>query len=344
MYYFNRRICCNVIKRFTFNPFSAVQPKRFYTTTKGFCFIFNKQQLKICMLKYLLVGFLFLSSYNNAQAQTSISGSFEHNGITRTYSLYIPASCTSGTAVPLLLSLHGFGKSGEYNAKQRGFNAIADTANFIVAYPDGTKEHLTKQRFWNYGNIMGSKVDDAGFLQTLIDSITARYSINTKRIYCVGMSNGSFMSYLLACHTTRFAAIGAVTGSMSIKMFDACKPAKPIPIIHIHGTADPLNPYKGNSTMKAVEEVVQFWAAENKCNPQPVIIPINNTDTKDGTTAERVIYTGGTSGHSVELIKVNKGGHTWPGKKVFTLNGKTCMDFDAGVEIWRFLRQYEKVD
>lgn len=295
----------------------------------------------LTLLRTLLLALLAQPVFS----QTVISGSFDHGGITRTYSFYVPASYVPGEPVPLVLNLHGLGTDGTYQMEKRDFRPIADTANFIVVHPDGSYEQLTNQRFWNYGNVAGSTVDDVGFLEALIDTISAHYSINPNRVYSAGMSNGSFMTYYLACQTDRFAAIGTVTGSMSTEMSANCSPSHPTPSIHIHGTSDGINPYTGTSTMTAVEDVSLFWANQNGCNTVPVAQVIPDIDPDDDATAERFIYTGGINGHTVERFKVTGGGHTWPGADVFTLlGGNTCMDFSASIEIWRFFSQYERMD
>lgn len=285
---------------------------------------------------FLITSVLLMLS---AQAQTTISGSFVHGGITRTYSFYVPASYTPGTPVPLVIGLHGTGSSGADFAQNRDFRPIADTANFIMVHPDGST--MLGIKFWNYGSILGSTVDDVGFLEALIDTISADYSINPQRIYCTGMSNGSFMAYYLACQSSRFAAIGSVTGSMSVDMYDECDPQHPIPVLHIHGTEDDTNPYEGTSTMKGIDETVLFWVNENNCNPVPVVTAIPNINTSDNATATKYLYSGGINGNTVELFKVTGGGHSWPGWPVAGSSEPTCMDFDACKEIWRFFSQYE---
>lgn len=290
------------------------------------------------MKSYCILA-LLICLFGSVSAQTTVSGSFVHGGITRTYSFYVPASYVPGNPVPMVIGLHGLSSSGADFAQNRDFRPIADTANFIMVHPDGSTMFGVK--FWNYGNILGSTVDDVGFLEALIDTISADYSINQQRIYCAGMSNGSFMAYLMACQTNRFAAIGTVTGSMSVDMYDDCNPQNPIPVLHIHGTDDSTNPYAGTSTMKGIDDTNLFWVDQNNCNPVPVVTAVPNTNTSDNATAERYLYSGGTNGKTVELFKVTGGGHTWPGWPVSGSSGNTCMDFDACKEIWRFFSQYE---
>jgi polyhydroxybutyrate depolymerase len=285
----------------------------------------------------IFISILGLTISTNAQ---NINGSFVHGGITRTYSFYVPASYNASQPVPLVLNLHGYTSNGSQQSLYANFQAIADTANFIVVHPDGTIEPTTSQRFWNFG-ILGSTVDDKGFLEALVDTISAHYAINQSRVYSVGMSNGGYMSYALACQSSRFAAVGSVTGSMSIQMYNSCNSLSAIPTIHIHGTSDNVVPYAGNTTSKAVEDVSLFWATRNGCNLTPAITAVPNTNTTDGATAERYLYSGGTNGHTVELFKVTGGGHTWPGGIPLPSNGNTCQDFSASKEVWRFFSQHQ---
>jgi polyhydroxybutyrate depolymerase len=293
----------------------------------------------LALLK-LLSPTLFAFALGYTQAQTTVHGSFIHGGINRTYSFYVPASYVPGNAVPLVIGLHGTSSSGEQFAQHRDFRPIADTANFIMVHPDGST--LFGVKFWNYGNVLGSTVDDVGFLEALIDTISAQYTVNPDRIYCTGMSNGSFMCYALACQSNRFAAIAGVTGSMSVNMYNNCNPLRPIPTMHIHGTEDGINPYPGNSTMKAIEAVTLFWVNQNNCDTTPIISSVPDNEPNDEATAEHYLYANGIHGHTIELFKVIGGEHTWPGSPMPGASDIVCMDFDARAEIWRFFSQYEK--
>lgn len=291
------------------------------------------------MIKRLLIVAIVTITAFNTSAQTTINGSFIYGGIIRTYSFYVPASYVPGNAVPMVIGLHGTSSSGSEFAQYRDFRPIADTANFIIVNPDGST--MLGISFWNYGNVFGSTVDDVGFLEALIDTISNQYTINPNRVYCTGMSNGSFMAYALACQSDRFAAIAGVTGSMSVNMYNSCNPVRPIPTMHIHGTEDAINPHTGTSTMKAIEDVTLFWVNQNNCNITPTVTSIPDIDPNDDATAERYLYENGINGHTVEYFKVTGGGHSWPNSPMPLSTEFTCMDFDACSEIWRFFSQYE---
>lgn len=288
----------------------------------------NMKQL-FFILSILISGIQF--------AQTTVNGSFVHNGLTRTYSFYVPAIYDGTQAVPLILNLHGYTSNGAQQSAYGNFKPIADTANFIIVHPNGTLDG-TSNRFWNLAYTPGS-VDDVGFLEALIDTISASYNINNARVYSTGMSNGGFMSYRLACESNRFAAIASVTGSMTTLAPSNCSPVRPTPVMQIHGTLDPTVPYNGGGGMLSVANVLNYWATFNNCPTPATMTNVPDINTGDGATAEHYVYDPGTNGVTMELFKVIGGEHTWPGASINV--GVTCQDFSASKEIWRFFSQYE---
>lgn len=283
----------------------------------------------------LLLVFL-IGGAASTSAQTTITGSFLHNGIVRDYRLYIPAIYNPANPVPLVFNLHGYTSDNLQQELYGDFRAIADTANFLVVHPNGTLD-LQGNRFWNTFGV--SAVDDLGFLSALLDTISTQYSIDADRVYSTGMSNGGFMSYDLACfRSERFAAIASVTGSMLLSRFTSCAATHPTPVMQIHGTADGTVNYNGGSGIAGIEELVNYWVQFNSCSPTAAFTPVPDVNTTDGCTAEHYVYTGGDAGSTVEFFKILGGGHTWPGA-VFQI-GVTNQDFSASKEIWRFFSQY----
>lgn len=292
-------------------------------------------------MKYLHIVSLCLFLSFHAYSQQTIVSTITHGGLTRDYRLYIPKNYNPSKAAPLVLNLHGLTSNAIQQEFYGDFRPIADTAGFLICHPNGTVSVTTGLTFWNVGLAAGENVDDVGFIEALIDSLSAKYNIDSKRIYSTGMSNGGFMSYLLACASTRFAAIASVTGSSTPLIDIKCKTANAIPIMEIHGTADQTVPYNGTTGIKAIPELVSYWANKNSCNPTPQIIAVPNTNTTDGATAEQHIYKTAAGRNLVEHFKVIGGAHTWPGAS-FPI-GVTCQDFSASREIWRFFSQYSLI-
>jgi len=291
------------------------------------------------MLKHILSLLTVVLTPVLVSAQTTFTGAIRFGGTVRDYRLYVPRAYTGAQPVPLLLNLHGYGSNNVEQEQYGDFRAIADTANFLVLHPNGTVD-AAGNRFWNNFVPPGSGgPDDVAFLAALIDSVSARYRVQPSRVYSTGMSNGGFMSYDLACQLSpRIAAIASVTGSMIASRLDACAPVRPVPVLQIHGTADGLVPYLGNGVFLPIPTVINSWVQRNGCNPTPIITPVPDINTTDGSTAERQLYTGGRNGSVVELYRIIGGGHTWPGAPINT--GVTNRDINASREIWRFLRPY----
>lgn len=290
-------------------------------------------------MKKTLFIFFFISCLYTLKAQTTIIDSIYVGSQYRSYRLYVPAIYTGATARPLILNLHGYTSNALQQQQYSNFMPIADTANFLMVYPNGT--YSSGQRFWNAG-LSPTLVNDIAFLSALIDSLDLTYNINLNRVYSTGMSNGGFMSHTLACElSNRITAIASVTGGIFTSQYGAnCHPMRPVPVMQIHGTSDATVPYAGNMSqgMMPIDSVVRYWRKKNGCNPTATFSNVPNTSTTDGCTAEHYLYNNGTSGSTVELYKIINGGHTWPG---FPFGGiGTNMDINASKEIWRFFNKY----
>ncbi|MEZ5196291.1 MAG: T9SS type A sorting domain-containing protein [Bacteroidales bacterium] len=265
--------------------------------------------------------------------------SIAHDGIQREYILYIPASCSAKFPVPLLINYHGYGSNAGEQMVYSNFRPVADTAGFLIVHPEGTLFNGTSH--WNVGGwTVGSTADDVGFTDALLDSLLALYNIDENKIYATGMSNGGFMSFLLACQlSSRITAIASVTGSMTPETYTNSNPQHPMPILQMHGTSDPVVPYNGASWTYSIDDAMEYWVDYNACNPTPSITALPDLDPNDGSIVEHIVYEGGNNGVAVEHYKIIGGGHTWPGS-VINLPG-TNYDINASAEIWKFFSRYD---
>lgn len=168
----------------------------------------------------------------------------------RPVTVNVPASYAPGKAAPLLILLHGYSASGAIEDAYLGVAAEADKRGFLYAHPDGTVDSQGN-RFWNASDAccnldpVPSKVDDSAYLSKLVADISARYTVDPKRVYFFGHSNGGFMSYRMACeHADKIAAIVSLAGAMPADT-SKCNPAAPVAVLEIHGTADTVIDYNG---------------------------------------------------------------------------------------------------
>lgn len=272
-----------------------------------------------------------------ARAQTTIIDSFQCDGVSRSYRLYVPANYVASAQHPLILNMHGLGSDATQQQYYSYFMPIADTAQFLMVYPQG----LTAQGFtyWNCGIPLTPPTNDVKFLSALIDTMAKRYTVDLHRVYATGLSMGGYMSYYLALHLPgRITAIASVAGSMDPAIYPPAAPTRGIPVMQVHGTADGTVPYNGYANGIHIDTLVQYWVRANGCTATPVQTAVPDVNTTDGCTATHYVWSGGTAGATVELYKVTGGGHTWPG--AVNIGLPTDQDFSASAEIWRFFRGY----
>ena len=290
-------------------------------------------QIKILLL---LLVFTFPIS-----AQQTINESIIHDGIQRNYIVYIPEIYDGSSAVPLVLNFHGYGSNATQQMFYGDFRDIADTEGFLLVHPEGTLSN--GNQFWNVGfpGTTSSTIDDVGFTEALIDELANSYAIDLDRVYATGMSNGGFISFLLACQLSeKIAAVASVTGSMTPDTFNDCNAQHQTPVLQIHGTNDSVVPYDGNSIWTLpIVDVVSYWVNYNNCDTTPTTTTFPDLDLSDGSTVEHSVYEDGDLGSTTEHMKVIGGGHTWPGSIINTPG--TNQDIDASMEIWSFFSRFD---
>ena len=290
-------------------------------------------------MKYTTVILLFTGFVFSSTAQQTINASITHDGIERDYILYVPEIYDGSTAAPLVLNFHGFGSSASQQMFYGDFRDIADTEGFLLAHPEGTT--FIGNQFWNVGFPgLSSNIDDVGFTEALIDELATLYAIDLDRVYATGMSNGGFMSFLLACQLSeKIAAVASVTGSMTQDTFDDCNAQHPTPVLQIHGTEDDVVLYNENNLSLPIPDVISYWVDHNNCETTPTTTTLPDVDVSDGSTLEHSVYEDGDNGVTTEHMKVIGGGHTWPGSVLNTAG--TNQDIDASMEIWLFFSRYD---
>jgi Poly(3-hydroxybutyrate) depolymerase len=261
------------------------------------------------------------------------------DGLERTYYIHIPSSHDKTKPMPLVFVLHGAGDSGRKMAwlTRYGFNKLSGRDGFIVVYPDAIGEK------WDQENI-----DDVGFISALIDHLVKKLNIDERRVYVTGMSNGAFMTNLLACELSgKIAAIAPVSGTMAKEFVPYCSPSRPISVLIIHGDKDKIVPWKGGELpvirlkILSVEETVDHWVTHNNCSSSSIITWEPDRYPQDGTRVRREVYGQGNEGTEVILYAIEGGGHTWPGGHQLLpilAFGRVCKDINACEVIWEFFK------
>lgn len=197
---------------------------------------------------------------------TLASGTFTfdltYNGVSYPgYIVHVPPSYDGTKRTPLVVNWHGLTSTA---AQQQGFSAmdpVSDEKGFIVVYPN------SPDASWNAGPAWpAAGRDDAGYGVALVEEISKQACIDSKRVYATGMSNGGMMTHRLGCeYADVFAAIAPVAGKVGLA---DCNPSRPMPVMHFHGTVDPLVAYDNgflSGENLSVPDTLQKWAARDGC-------------------------------------------------------------------------------
>ena len=285
---------------------------------------------KILLKPLLFISFLVACSMLNAQG--FISKTIQYDGLIREYSIYVPASYDGNTNFPLLFNLHGGGGNIASHIGIADMSPIADTANFIVVYPQARPDPSDGNSF-NWISKVPGTFDDVPFFSSLIDKIASNYQIDQNRIYACGYSLGGDMSFELACKlNSRIAAIAPVARTMQANPNSFCSPVHPTGVLTILGSNDFTSPYNG-ITFGGIEYYLsaaathRYWATHNNCDTTANMISVSpSVERYTWSTASGCVY--------VEELKVIGGGHDWPGSF-------GDMTIDASSEIWQFVSRYD---
>ncbi|MGW5519962.1 extracellular catalytic domain type 1 short-chain-length polyhydroxyalkanoate depolymerase [Nocardia africana] len=272
----------------------------------------------------------------------------ESSGLPRQYLIHEPSAPGPGRR-PAVLIFHGGGGTAEYMAASTGFDAVADTAGFVAVYPVGY------DKSWNDGRgadtaAGANAVDDLAFVSAVIDRLVADTAVDPNRVYATGLSNGAMFTEYLGCRlSAKIAAIAPVAGPLPAADAAGCAPTHPMPVLEIHGTADPIVPYDGGvvrvtsgrhgpgtSPVLSVDATQQLWRTNDGCGP---VTTADLPNTANDGTAVHTATASCPGDARVAGYSIDNGGHTWPGGPQYlpaALVGKVSRQFDATTVIWRF--------
>lgn len=125
------------------------------------------------------------------------------DGMVREWFEYVP-ECLQGTTkpVPLVVTLHGRGGTGETFFDISGMSCVAEERGFIAVFPTAgiyqqKANGLRNITLWE-GSYEGKYIDDIHFIREMITDVKKRNEIDESRIYACGQSSGGMMASRLA--------------------------------------------------------------------------------------------------------------------------------------------------
>jgi polyhydroxybutyrate depolymerase len=235
----------------------------------------------------------------------------------RTYQLFIPP--TGDGRRPLVIALHGGGGNGVQVATSAGLIDKAAKEGFILALPEGSSR-FGKLQTWNAGGCcayaMRKKIDDIGFIRSMIDELERTQSVDADHVYVVGMSNGGMMAERVAIELgDRIAGAAVFVGAL---FGNEPKPVAAVPMLIVNAEKDEQVPVAGGTSTTGIVRRSQgmpykpsryaatFWVTANRCTSGPA-----KTETADYV---RELWTGCASGADVDFYIMKGAEHGWPGR------------------------------
>ncbi|HEY2772454.1 MAG TPA: PHB depolymerase family esterase [Candidatus Binatia bacterium] len=269
------------------------------------------------------------------------------DGFGRTFRVHVPALATAGNPLPVVFLLHpGLGSGTQIESSSR-MAQLADAEGFVLVAPDGTAS-AGGVRSWNAGSCCRSGAsddDDVAFFSAVLNHVEVGTCIDQRRVYAVGEGTGAMMAHRLACDLAdRVTAIADVAGT---DMTASCKPARPVPVLMIHGAADAVVPFGGgigcampDVFLRPVADAAAAWVARDGCDAATAAASVAGD-------AQCVSWSGCASRSAVRLCRIPDGGHQWPGGFPASAVGlRGCpagyqsRSFEASQSIWGFFASH----
>ena len=222
--------------------------------------------------------------------------------------IHVYASSDLKDNSPLLISCHGMEQDPNYQQSNTHWEAVADTAGFVVVYPRGG----TGMSTWD---ISGDK--DTKWMTEIIAQMEKDYKINTKRVYLSGFSMGGMFTYhSMSKIADKIAAFAPTSGT---NVFGASKTQRPVPIIHPYGTNDDVLNYS------QVEGFIKNYRDQFHCPSQAEVQNKYPNAENNGAT----MYTWGPCDKGVYIKHLKP-----PGR------GHSPSKADVS-DIWNFIKQWD---
>ena len=275
---------------------------------------------------------------------------------TRAWHVKVPTAAREGRPLPIVVALHGGGGTGARLHRLTGLDATAEKYGFFLVYPEGVDKHWNDGRADMHETAHREEVPDVAFVAAILDEMERTYLVDKERVFATGISNGAMMSARLACELSdRIAGVALVAGAMPRSIQPTCAPTRPVSVMLMSGTADPIVPFSGGEVkignlaargmVISAEATVSEWVRHDGCALAAEERAVPDASPNDGSTIRVQSWTRCTQGVAVELWRIEGGGHTWPGGWQYlneTFIGSTNRDIDAREEIWRFFAAHSR--
>jgi polyhydroxybutyrate depolymerase len=279
-------------------------------------------------------------------------------GYQRAYIVHVPTGYDGNKPAAVIIMLHGGGGTAKAAMLETGWTGKSDGERFLVVFPEALPADPSKPgkfsnnpQTWNDGSgrfISGKlQIDDVGFINAVLDDISARCNVDQRMVFITGFSNGAAMTYRAGLELShRIASIAPISGHFYIQ---DPRLSNPVSLLSIFGLNDPLNPAGGGKVVHSLlgdlgyrpplEDSITRWAGLLGCKGQTSII-------LDENGVKGFKFSPCDSEGEVVYYTVEGMGHTWPGGKSTLpepVVGKVTDKINADDVIWQFFKSHPKI-
>lgn len=231
----------------------------------------------------------------------------------RAYSVKVPASYDGGTAVPLVIALHGYAGSGAEIVDYYGLDRLMEQRGFLLIAPTALKDSRGNPA-WHVNKTSWPEWDPS-WLTAVIHDAKSKWNVDAARVFMFGASQGAHMAHRMACDgSADVTGIASIAGQVT-KDPEGCQPTRLVTVLQIHGTADETIGYYGdlqnvppNPTIPSAHDTVATWARNDGCTGQLLEVagsPVDLSLVVAGAETKLEQYEGCPTGIDVALWTMN---------------------------------------
>lgn len=211
----------------------------------------------------------------------------------------------------VVVALHGYNGEAQDFATYTGLDKQAPAAGFVALFPQGAITSAGEPG-WNYVPKASIGEDDVAYIDAMLAHYKASLCLDLSDLIVTGWSDGADMSVTYACHgkikPAGILMVAAATGATA-----GCRAGA---VAYVHGTADPIEPYKGGAIddrqgygdirSLSAEAMTQSWVSILHCQALKDLgdSPESHVDTSVAAKCD--------GGGYVDLFTIEGGGHPWP--------------------------------
>jgi polyhydroxybutyrate depolymerase len=208
--------------------------------------------------------------------------------------------------------------------------------------------------------VQDAKSDNLTYFRGILNRVKAQHSVDSKRIYAMGLSNGCmFVQRLVLEETETFAAAASTITRLPEAPESGFQPKAPLSVLFISGTEDLIMPFhggvvvfhifRGNEKRRweqsqgrvvPVRKAAQRQVGRSKIGTPEKDSLLPGSNPSDGFQMQRHLWRDDTNGPSVVLYGIIGGGRTPPKIETRTpdrLVGKTCAALYTTKLLWQLI-------